>query len=129
MKRELTEVLQSAGIGTNDDWELKTHLAEDGYKFTHKTEKLSVIVSINIEDDYKKWIHLSLARPDRMPDYNDLVNIRHDFLGNRKVIMVLPEIDKHVNIHPYCLHLFHCLDADSLPEFSGFRADIKGRTL
>ena len=32
--------------------------------------------------------------------------------------MVFPERKFHVNIHPFCLHLWCCLDGDGLPEFS-----------
>ena len=106
--------------------------SEDGFKFVNKADKISVIISIKIESDNRKWIHLSFARPKQMPDYWDMKNIKDIFLPNRKAILIMPEDDKHVNIHPYCLHLFHCLDEDPLPEFSGFIEnyyDGKKRTL
>lgn len=98
--------------------------ASDGHKWINKSEGISVIISIATQPDLKKWLHISLARPNRMPDYHDIKNVKTLFLPNRKAIMVFPEDDKFVNIHPYCLHLFHCLDGDGLPEFSGFRADV-----
>jgi len=104
----------------------------DGFKFIHKTEKISVIISVNVEADCKKWIHLSLARPNRMPDYYDIKRVKEDFLPDKKASMVWPENDKYINIHSFCLHLFHCLEDDGLPEFSGFREDYqngKARTL
>ena len=30
-----------------------------------------------------------------------------DWSGNKKAVFVLPEKEKHVNIHNYCLHLFY----------------------
>lgn len=67
----------------------------------------------------KKWIHVSLSRPDCLPTYNELALVKYDLIGpKRKAIMVLPSIDQHVNVHPYCLHLFAALGADDgLPDF------------
>ena len=67
----------------------------------------------------KRWIHVSVSRKKRLPTYEELARIKRDFIGDdKKAIMVLPEAEHHVNIHPYCLHLFHCEDGDGLPEFS-----------
>jgi hypothetical protein len=40
------------------------------------------------------------------------------FVGSaRKAVMVLPAEEEHVNIHPFCLHLYSPLDRDPLPDF------------
>ena len=104
----------------------------DGFRCINKTERLSVIFSVAIQSDKKRWIHVSLARENRMPNYYDIKNVKEAFLPGLKAIMILPEDDKFVNLHPYCLHLFHSPDGDGLPEFSGFRRNInegKLRTL
>ena len=91
--------------------------AEDGAAYGNGLG-LRVIVS-GAYYEGKKWIHVSLSRRTRMPTYDDLVMVKRAFLGpDRKAIMVLPEERNHVNIHPYCLHLWHCVDGDGLPEFS-----------
>lgn len=96
---------------------------KDGYAY-RSLNGMFIIQSIAIEDDLKPWIHVSFSRKSRMPDYKDITRIKADFIGaDRKAIMVFPEAKLHVNLHPYCLHLFCCLAADPLPEFS------KGGTL
>jgi hypothetical protein len=45
--------------------------------------------------------------------------VKRDFIGDdAKAIMVFPEKKHHVNIHPFCLHLWVCMDDNPLPEFS-----------
>jgi hypothetical protein len=93
---------------------------EDGIKWIHILYPLSVISSVTIEEDGKKWLHVSFAHPKRMPDYNEITMVKERFIGEDKyAMMVFPKKDFHVNIHPYCLHLWHCIDGHPLPEFSG----------
>lgn len=81
---------------------------------------MSVIISGELHES-KKWAHLSFARKTRLPSYADMIRVKHVFLGDdKKALMVLPGIDEWVNIHPFCLHLYHCLDNDGLPDFRGF---------
>lgn len=101
-------------------WELLEKRC-DGGMWINRPRGLSVICSIAREADGKRWLHVSLSRPSAMPRYEDLVYVKRQFLGDDfKAIMVLPAKRHHVNIHQYCLHLFHCLEpgGDSLPEFS-----------
>ena len=54
-----------------------------------------------------------------MPTYDDISLVKKVFIGeDKKAIMIFPEKKYHVNIHSFCLHLWHCLDGDGLPEFS-----------
>jgi hypothetical protein len=66
------------------------------------------------------WIHGSVSRKDRLPDYDDLVKLKEFAFGpDRYAYQVFPPDDKHVNIHPNCLHLWGRLDGSAaLPEFS-----------
>lgn len=68
----------------------------------------------------KKWLHVSFSRKSRIPSYDDLLRVKKDFIGeDRKAVMVFPDKDHYVNLHPYCLHLYSCIDGDDgLPEFS-----------
>lgn len=93
--------------------------ANDGYMYQSKSMGLVVIQSISIELDCKVWIHTSYSRRSRIPSYNDTTFIKRQFIGNdKKAIAVYPSSDEHVNIHNYCLHLWHCLDDDGLPDFT-----------
>ena len=90
----------------------------DGYAYS-SDNGLTVIQSIAIEDDGRRWMHTSFSRRSRVPDYKDIMKVKRDFIGeNKKAIMIFPEKKNHVNIMPYCLHLFTCLDEDGIPEFS-----------
>jgi len=101
-------------------WEL-SEAREDGYSWINRPRGLVVIVSAARYQDGKLWLHLSVSKSSAMPRYEDLAYVKRQFFGDDfKVIMVLPEKRYHVNIHPNCLHLYHCLDegGDPLPEFS-----------
>lgn len=88
-----------------------------GYRH-FKVEGFTAMVSVDLAADGLIWIHGSIARTDRMPDYQDLVKLKAEFIGDyRKAVMVLPPKCEHVNIHPFCLHLFSCINADKLPDF------------
>lgn len=95
--------------------------AENGFAYHSKSKGLMVMASIETEKDGKNWLHVSFSRRNKMPDYNDITFIKKHFVGeDRKAIMVFPSKDEHVNIHPYCLHLWCCMDEDVLPDFRKF---------
>ena len=80
---------------------------------------LQVILTTAPHGDGHEWAHLSISRPMRIPSYRDLTEAKDLFLGpDAKAIMVLPPRREHVNIHPFCLHLYARLDGDSLPDFT-----------
>ena len=88
----------------------------DGVSFIHR--KGMVILSESIELDGKRWLHLSASYRGRLPEYNELKQIKNIFIGkDKKAIQVFPEENKNINIHEFCLHLWHCVDGDGLPDF------------
>jgi len=102
----------------------KVMAAEDGAAYQNSTG-IVVIISGEIHD-CKAWIHVSLSRKGRMPTYEDIALVKRAFIGDdEKAIMVLPDKAHHVNLHPYCLHLFNCIDGDGLPEFSAIVAGTR----
>ncbi len=79
---------------------------------------LSVIASAAIYDDGREWLHVSFSRRNKMPSYADLQLVKREFIGNdKKAIMVFPEQENYVNIHPNCLHLWYSAEVP-IPEFS-----------
>jgi hypothetical protein len=71
------------------------------------------------ELDEKLWLHVSCARQNGLPSYDDLKRIKHVLVGSdRTVLQVFPPADKHVNIHKHCLHLFCCLGGNVTPDFT-----------
>jgi hypothetical protein len=98
----------------------------DGKLWQHLLYPLTVISSVSQESDGKRWLHVSFAHQKRMPNYEEITSVKARFIGKDKyAMMVFPPEDKYVNLHQYCLHLWHCLDGHPLPEFSGY--DLKGR--
>lgn len=80
---------------------------------------LSVIASGDTEADGKRWLHVSCAHRRQLPTWEELRWVKETFVGDRYAVQEFPPPDRYVNIHPYCLHLFACLDEWPLPEFSG----------
>lgn len=77
-----------------------------------------VVVSGAVELDERRWVHVSLSRRDRMPSHEDLTRIKRLFIGpDRRALQLFVPEDEHVNFHRFCLHLWHCLDGDGLPDF------------
>jgi hypothetical protein len=96
----------------------------DGGKYLNDAAALAAIVSVSVEPDGKRWVHLSVSHRARLPSWRELRECKDLFLGRGVyAYQVLPPEDRYVNIHPRVLHLWHCLDGDPLPEFSGFLAD------
>jgi len=52
-------------------------------------------------------------------DYLQLTAIQDKIL-EKSGIQVFPQASEHVNDHATCLHLWCCLEADVLPDFSCF---------
>jgi hypothetical protein len=81
-------------------------------------DDVMVLVSESVESDDRIWLHVSVSRPNRLPTWADLRRVKDAFIGkDRKAIQVLPAQSEYVNIHPYVLHLFACLEGDPLPDF------------
>lgn len=80
---------------------------------------LAVIVSQAVEQDGKRWLHVSCSRRDRLPSWEDLGDVKAAFLGDEVLaIQVLPKKSQYVNLHPFVLHLWRCLDSDPCPDFT-----------
>jgi hypothetical protein len=98
----------------------------DGIRFIHLSMPLSVISSIENPSDNKLWLHVSLAHKKRIPTHDEVVLVKNLFIGeNNYAISVLPPRELHVNLNPYCLHLYHCLEGHPLPEFSGILNGVR----
>jgi hypothetical protein len=79
-----------------------------------------VLVSGSRESDGNRWVHMSTGFPKRLPSWEELKEAKNLIFGPKRwAVQVLPPEDKYVNIAPYVLHLFHCVDADVLPDFTG----------
>jgi hypothetical protein len=73
------------------------------------------------------WIHLSISHRDRIPIWDEIKEAKELFIGkDRKAIQVLPAEEHYYNQHPYTLHLWSCLGADALPEFTKLAEKVVG---
>ncbi len=77
-----------------------------------------VLVSGCVEGDGKRWLHVSLSRPNRLPTWRDLRTVKDIFVGRERLaVQVLPPQRDYYNFHPYVLHLWSCIDGDPVPDF------------
>lgn len=91
----------------------------DGFAYRSKSLGLVVISSVSKEADNKFWQHVSVSRKSRLPSYDDLKLVKSMFIGDDKeAYQVFVKESNHVNIHPYCLHLWSCLDGNVMPDFT-----------
>lgn len=106
-------------------WKVVKEL-DDGAWYQNKPSRIAVLVSGCIEADQRRWIHVSVSRPERHPSHEDLAFVKDHFIGPETyAYTVYPPRSKHVNIHPNCLHLWSPLDGPILPEFSGIIGGIR----
>jgi len=88
----------------------------DGAAYRSNSE-LYVIIS-GIEIDHKRWIHVTVSRLRRLPTWWELKMVKNLFIGlGKSALQVLPAHREYINLQPYCLHLWHCLDGNPVPDF------------
>jgi hypothetical protein len=94
-----------------------TQFGPDGIKGVDGQGR-SVIVSA-ADHDGVEFIHASVARPERLPSYHDLVALHQAVWGpNGFAYQVFASQDRHVSIHSTALHLWGRSDgANVLPDF------------
>lgn len=100
-----------------ESWQLLDR-TPDGITCLHKSG-LKVLLSGSKEDDGLLWMHLSASRERLVPNWEQLVTVKELFLGAEAMaVQVFPRRANYINIHRFCLHLWCCLDADPVPDFS-----------
>lgn len=58
-----------------------------------------------VSREFGKW-HMSISRPDRYPDWDDIRDARYALLPDTiTMAMLLPKKSEYVNIHQNCFHL------------------------
>lgn len=98
------------------NWE-QLRESDDGRMYL-VAKQISVICSVAVEKDGLNWVHISCARQNRLPDWDDLRTIKDFLLGKDGwAVQVLPPESEYYNVHPYCLHLWQCLDKRVVPDF------------
>ncbi len=90
----------------------------DGASYRCHGSQCTAFVTCDREDDGKRWVHLSIAHAKRLPSCQELKQTKVAFLGNGFAVQLFAPPSQHVNIHPYALHLWRCLDGWTLPDFT-----------
>ena len=71
-------------------------------------ESLCVIASVGLG-----WDHVSVSRRRRCPNWIEMDFVKRFFFRGDEVAMQLHvQAKDHVNVHPYCLHLWRPQNAD-----------------
>lgn len=67
------------------------------------------------------WVHASVSRESSLPTYADLCELHRCVFGERFSAQMFVPRSHHVNIHPFCLHLWGPDDPNiwPLPRFKG----------
>jgi hypothetical protein len=118
----LGDVLALRPHFAHPDWRLAER-GFDGEAYQHRRSPLTLIWSVAIEADGRRWQHMSMAHRDRTPRWEELIAAKEWLMGGDcYAYQVAPPRAVYVNTNPNVLHLFRCLDAEAgavLPEFSG----------
>lgn len=67
---------------------------------------------------FQVWHHVSVTvNAQRVPSYEEMAFVKEQFIGaEREAYSVWAPKDRHVSIHDYCLHLWHCLSLAAGPK-------------
>jgi hypothetical protein len=62
------------------------------------------------------WDHISVSLPNRCPNWYEMEHIKRKFFKDDETVMQLhvPSSD-HINMHPYCLHLWRPNNGQEIP--------------
>lgn len=91
----------------------------NGNMYVNERRGLRIVMSAAWELDGRRWLHLSMSHPNRLPTWSELVQAKEAFMGkDSRAVQILPPRSEWVNIHAYTLHMFVCLDGDPLPDFT-----------
>ena len=75
--------------------------------------RLKVIASDGRESG---WDHVSVSLAKRCPTWDEMSWIKHLFFYPEEVVVQFhPAASKHINHHPYCLHLWRCVAGLATP--------------
>lgn len=100
------------------NWRPPQPYGPDGWALVHRDGDATVIVTAAEQDDGREWVHASIARRDRTPDYADLVLLHKAAFRDQWAYQVFAPREHHVNIHNNALHLWGLVDGQPVtPNF------------
>jgi hypothetical protein len=79
--------------------------------------KAVVFVTGEPKADGRNYIHVAVRSFGKPPTLELLWECKQIFIGKDKAaIMQLPDFDSAMQIHPFLMSLYHCVDKDPLPD-------------
>lgn len=105
--------------------ESSPHMCMLEYRGGGPAKGLLGLLTAQIEQDGKAWLHLSLSQKKRIPSWDQLRMAKEDLLGRDSLaLQILPPAAEYVNFHPRCLHLWVCMDGRPTPDFRNSQGSI-----
>lgn len=102
------------------DWRMERY-EQRGARFTHQGTQTTIVVSAGRWEKAGVWVHASISHPTVMPTYDELVMLHGAVFGDRFAYQVFAPPAKHVNGHPFCLHLWgRDGDDEAIPNFGKY---------
>lgn len=99
-------------------WTTPIPFGPDGWRYTARNGDGHIILTVADHQGHD-WIHASMSRNGRVPDYNDLKHLHAAVFEDRWAYHLFAPTKDHVNIHEHTLHLFGRLDGTpALPDFT-----------
>lgn len=98
-------------------WSTPTPFGPDGWRFSDLGGDGHIILTC-ADHEGDQWVHASMSRRGRVPDYADLKHLHAAVYGDGWAYHVFAPPADHVNIHEHVLHLFGRLDGK--PALSDF---------
>ena len=115
------DILRARNILGRKLWSVPEPFGPDGWQLWRVDGDGTVIVSVADHDDGVDWLHASIAHPDRLPLYEELVILRTAVFGDGWAYQVFAPPTSHISIHDYALHLWGRLDGlPALPDFGRY---------
>lgn len=86
----------------------------EGASYVRADGAMSVLVTVEPHNE-TTWLHVSVARRDRYPSWEEIRAVKDLFIGKDKdAVMILPREEDYVNIHSNCFHVYHRIDGDTV---------------
>lgn len=120
------DILNIRHVLGRDEWETPIPHGPDGWMMLAGDRRSSVIVSYADLPDRAGWIHASRTGPDRVPTYEEMMQLHRAVWGDHGYsYQVQAPVAQHIIIHPFALHLWGRADgAPVLPEFGKILGSI-----
>lgn len=101
-------------------WHAPLPFGPDGWAMFRKDGTANVRITVACWKGVE-WVHASIAAAERMPTYEELLELHRAVFPDGYSYQVFAPVSQHINIHATALHLWGRLDRQpELPEFGKY---------